>query len=544
MSNNRNNVNQTSEEYNETTLNNVGADISLGLDDSAIIEIEDPELRKLIESDGFVLDDYLVVSEKEASDNLQENLPLKDNSQAVRDNNTIGLLEISFIQSDNDSHDISADGTVNFVNLENELGEGSPKEGGTQERPKKGRKRKFENQTREDKKKRVNTNLDYITTKRDVKYAKEFRDYLCNCRLKCNEKLTTNERKTIFDNFYKSGSYEARCLLLQAMIKEVPIKRKRVKHSDKKSTSREYFLGNEKVCKNIFMQTLRVSSCSVNVALKKKKEGSVGDGRGKAGGHNKLSELKINTVVQHISKFPRYISHYCRSKTEAEYLLPDTTLPLMYKLYCDETENPVSQTLYKKIFYSKFNLKRKPLKKDTCNVCDTLVNQKQNETTVALRDEAEKKHKAHLELAEFARNKMKEQFEGAKTDDTTECLSFDLEKTLPLPRIPTNIVFYKRQLWFYNCGIHNSINKGYCYTWVEGEAGRGAQEIGSCLRKHILENVSQGTRHLLLWFDSCAGQNRNIKIVLILKAVLEEHPTLQTVTHHFLEPGHSFLKND
>lgn len=46
---------------------------------------------------------------------------------------------------------------------------------------------------------------------------------------------------------------------------------------------------------------------------------------------------------------------------------------------------------------------------------------------------------------------MKEDFEQAKTREEAECLTYDLEKTLPLPRIPTNIVFYKRQLWVYNC---------------------------------------------------------------------------------------------
>lgn len=88
------------------------------------------------------------------------------------------------------------------------------------------------------------------------------------------------------------------------------------------------------------------------------------------------------------------------------------------------------------------------MKKDTCNVCDSLVVQKQNAPSVELLNEAEDKHKAHLELAEYAREKMKNQYETAKNDNLTECISFDLEKTLPLPRIPTNIVFYKRQLWF------------------------------------------------------------------------------------------------
>ncbi|CAK1593125.1 unnamed protein product [Parnassius mnemosyne] len=133
----------------------------------------------------------------------------------------------------------------------------------------------------------------------------------------------------------------------------------------------------------------------------------------------------------------------------------------------------------------------------------------------------------------------------AKDDPSVETLTFDLEKTLPLPRIPTNIVFYKRQLWVYNLGIHTGSNdEAHCNVWVEGEAGRDAQEVGSCLIKHITERLDGNVKHLILWCDSCGGQNRNIKLTLMLKAMLNEHPTLDQINIKFLESGHSFLPND
>lgn len=114
---------------------------------------------------------------------------------------------------------------------------------------------------------------------------------------------------------------------------------------------------------------------------------------------------------------------------------------------------------------------------------------------------------------------------NAEKDPDLETICFDLEKTLPLPRIPTNIVYYKRQLCIYNLGIHSGKdNKRHCYVWVEGEAGRGSQEVGSCLVKHFKETV-HSAKKVILWSDSCGGQNRNIKIVLILKTVLENHPS-------------------
>ena len=77
----------------------------------------------------------------------------------------------------------------------------------------------------------------------------------------------------------------------------------------------------------------------------------------------------------------------------------------------------------------------------------------------------------------------------AEEDEKTETLTFDIEKTLPLPRLTINVIFYKRQLWLYNCGIYAGKRKNSTFhVWIEGEAGRGAQEVGSCLRKYIENN--------------------------------------------------------
>lgn len=124
-------------------------------------------------------------------------------------------------------------------------------------------------------------------------------------------------------------------------------------------------------------------------------------------------------------------------------------------------------------------------------------------------------------------------------------LTYDMEKIPPLPRIPTNQVFYKRQLWVYNCGVHTgSKDKGYCYVWLEGEAGRGAQEVGSTLKKHIHTQLGDKVQELILWSDSCGGLNRNIKLALMMKYILNNHPTLKQITLRFLISDHSFLPND
>lgn len=151
----------------------------------------------------------------------------------------------------------------------------------------------------------------------------------------------------------------------------------------------------------------------------------------------------------------------------------------------------------------------------------------------------------HVKLWKDLRQRMKQDIAHSKLLPEQECITFDMQQTLPLPRIPTNIVFYKRQLWVYNTGIHSgSDDKSYCYVWVEGETGKGAQKTGSCFMYHLKKFLKSGVKNLILWSDSCGGQNRNIKIVLLLKVLLANHATLQTISHRFLEPGHTYLPND
>lgn len=76
---------------------------------------------------------------------------------------------------------------------------------------------------------------------------------------------------------------------------------------------------------------------------------------------------------------------------------------------------------------------------------------------------------------------LKNYMQLAKEDRFTETITFDCKKPLPPSAYTTNIVLYKRQLWVYNLGINSgNDDQAHCNVWVEGEAGRGSQEVGSC----------------------------------------------------------------
>lgn len=84
------------------------------------------------------------------------------------------------------------------------------------------------------------------------------------------------------------------------------------------------------------------------------------------------------------------------------------------------------------------------------------------------------------------------------------------------------------------------------YVWNETIASRGSQEIASCLYKHFTKYLPKDTQKLFLNSDACSGQNRNIKMSLMLKKMLCDwkHSDLTSIEQHFFMSGHSYNSCD
>lgn len=81
------------------------------------------------------------------------------------------------------------------------------------------------------------------------------------------------------------------------------------------------------------------------------------------------------------------------------------------------------------------------------------------------------------------------------------------------------------------------------YVWDETIASRGAQEVVSCILKHIKKLRSE--KHIIAYSDMCTGQNRNIKVALMwLKIVQALDNNVEIIDHKYLISGHLFLPND
>lgn len=200
------------------------------------------------------------------------------------------------------------------------------------------------------------------------KDEREFRFFICSCLLKCSERLSEEARRSAWSKFWASGSYAAQMGFIAANIQEICIKHKRVLNSTRKQYAQIYSIENVQVCRDVFMHTLRVSTHRINTALKKlKRSPDMRDKRGSvSGGRNALPRSTVKRVKAHINQFPRYISHYTREKSSKEYLNPDFTVPLMFKLFKEKYPKiHCSFSSYNKILITNFNLCRKRCQKDT-----------------------------------------------------------------------------------------------------------------------------------------------------------------------------------
>ena len=211
----------------------------------------------------------------------------------------------------------------------------------------------------------------------------------------------------------------------------------------------------------------------------------------------------------------------------------------MYSLYVkqcnDNSAVAVKEHVYRDIFNFDFNLSFKLPRSDTCQVCDQATSENTESNTPVV---------IHKLKAQAAYDRLKQDRQRAREDPSLKTIVFDLQQALLTPMIPTEVVFYMRQLWTYNLGVHNcSDESATMMLWPENMASRGADEIASCLLKYFRLNIEEGQRHLIAYSDSCSGQNKNSTIVsLWLYLILIGH--FDRIEHKFLLPGHTYLPVD
>lgn len=370
--------------------------------------------------------------------------------------------------------------------------------------------------------------------------AKTFKFINCNCRYECIE-LPFIIREEIFESFWRLGNWQSQSNYIASAITICDPKIKTVPNSRKMFT-RVYRFNEFRVCKDVFIGTLGISNGRLDYCIKTKSKSNMcsPDKRGKSRG-NKTSEEKIAGIKEFLDNFPKYKSHYCENSKV--YFSPDLNKQLLYDMYREKCVDFVGKTVFNK-YFEEYNIGFYVPRVDTCKTCDIFNNNMKNTLDETCTREINQKQEEHIKRAEKVRKLLKESSELAKTDDSVLVLTFDMQKTAPLPRINTSIVFYKRQLWVYNVGIHNCKDESASMmVWLEGEARRGSQEVCSCIYKYLQDYDTEKIKYIKTFSDACGGQNKNKTIICFFMYCCNKF-NVESWCHSYLESGHSYLPND
>ena len=237
-----------------------------------------------------------------------------------------------------------------------------------------------------------------------------------------------------------------------------------------------------------------------------------------------MDESIKDQVREHILSFPSQESHYSRSNNKMRKYSPEgLSIAQMYRQYVEKYEyDPgnsngkqpqVKEYLYRKIFNEEFNFGFGYPRSDTCEKCDLL------KVSIDAAGSADDRKKFQAELAEHHEKasqgyqSLRSDTEHTKDDPESLVITFDLEQNLPVPTLTHSSMFYLRQLWVYNFGIHVcSDHSAMMCIWNECIAGRGSNEIVSCLLNY-LGDINPNVKKLTCYSDSCFGQNKNTQMI-------------------------------
>ena len=366
------------------------------------------------------------------------------------------------------------------------------------------------------------------------------------CRLRCDE-IHDDERLRIFTEFYNLDE-NGKNIHIFSCIQSYKPKVMHLSARRHRAASFSYYTVvngvRRQICKKAFSSLHMVTPGKLRHICEQVMSGQSTAHPDMRGRHstrvNRASEQAKETVRDHIRSFPAEPSHYSRHKNGNRlYLSAFLSVGKMYdeyvKLCSDKGENPMSSSAYRDIFTKEFNFGFGCPKSDTCSTCDKAANASNSD---ALED-----HKHRADLAFRAMQADRE--EAQTTNSSKHFITFDLQKTLPLPKLTTSVAFYLRQVWLYNCGIHvasSAASGSYFHLWTENEAGRGCNEICSCILA-FLDKTGMHGGHLTAWSDSCAGQNKNFFTVCLWQLLIQQG-RFSIIDHKFPEPGHSFLDSD
>ncbi|XP_047503855.1 uncharacterized protein LOC125048927 [Pieris napi] len=374
------------------------------------------------------------------------------------------------------------------------------------------------------------------------------------CKQKCTQNITESQRKEIFECFWGMGDLQRQRDFILRHLSVIEPRYSYKMHNSNRGKNNAFYLTvyNERirVCKVFFKATLDITDTSIRTVLQKKKN-SCGmldlDNRGKHSQHVHLDPAIREGIIGHINSIPKINSHYCRADTKRLYIDGGKTVADLhrdYELDCQSKNLPSANYLmYYRIFNKEFNIAFFQPKKDQCEDCTSYSNATEN-------DKVELKEKFDRHLTEKDLSRQNKEDDKKFTPDNCIVLVYDLQAAMPCPRGDASNFYYVSKLNTYNFTICDIKSKDTaCYVWHEGEAKRGATEIGSCLLKYI-QNLKLKAEELdskldiIFYSDNCCGQQKNQYIIALYVYAVYHLDFINSITHKYLIKGHTQNEGD
>lgn len=388
----------------------------------------------------------------------------------------------------------------------------------------------------------------------------------CHCkRLKCFENITESERKQLLSTFNAMSDNNEENAYLCSLISLMVIQRRRNRNPEEEAAyhdstysyrvriKRDNKVVEIPVCYKAFLSIHGVTKGKVEYLQKSLKETGLAP-KDKRGKHcaltNKLPDDSYKKVYDHINSFKGRLSHYSLHDSKKLYLPEELNVKKMYSMLKEiHPSVKISYDTYRTVFNTKFNISFGYPRTDTCSTCDKCtaeINQlqKKGNSEQQIR-RLQTENELHKRKAQTFYDRKREAKKRAKTTTDFEAIAMDFQKNVYLPNIPTNDVYYLRQLSMYSFNIHVlASSMALFYTYPENLAKKGSDEVCSFLFHFLMNYLQPEVKHLHIFCDSAGGQNKNFSIFRFMHFMVHTVKRLESIKITFPIRGHSYLECD
>uniref|UniRef100_A0A2A4K6G5 Uncharacterized protein n=1 Tax=Heliothis virescens TaxID=7102 RepID=A0A2A4K6G5_HELVI len=398
----------------------------------------------------------------------------------------------------------------------------------------------------------------------------------CKCnRFKCFEMIREDQKTKIirqfnsFANRYDQDNYLSGLIT----VSNVQRRRPRVGEENAKLHNKSYsykirMIGDDTyelpVCRKAFISLHGITGRRLQFLQKSLTEHGVVQ-KDKRGIHvkTKISALTTDLMYKQIDTLKTINGkkgHYNLRESQKIYLSDELNLSKIHKMYNEKNpDNKVSYETYRNFFNKNFNISFGYPRMDTCSTCDEFQAEKKHfEIKIASLPDGHEKSQilsqlrrleienlAHKKRAEVFYDKKRKARLRARQDVTTVAITMDFSKNLPVPNITTNDVYYKRQLSYFMFNVHVlADSSSYFFAYNESIGKKGSDDVASHLFYFIFNEMEVQVKTLIIFCDSCGGQNKNYTIFRMLHYIVHCCNRLESVTVIFPIRGHSYMECD